>query len=223
MAKNALNRILGPAVAAFVLSVAAVNVNAETLQVRVVDVNQEPVPDVTIYVEQIGSSRDTRPPVPAVMDQRGQRFVPHILVVQKGTEVAFPNSDVVAHHVYSFSQPNNFTLPLYKGTPPEPVRFDHDGIVTLGCNIHDNMLAFIVVVDTDIYAKTDDEGVVTLEVDPDATAWNVHAWSPRFKDSRTPLVQEIRSGETLSAEFVLQSKLRPPHQDIVESILWNDY
>ena len=196
---------------------------AAPLQVRVLDVDGEPVSDVAVFVEQQGAGRQTAAPKPAVMDQRNRRFVPHILVVQKGAEVEFPNSDVIAHHVYSFSKPNNFALPLYKGTPPNPVRFDHAGIVTLGCNIHDSMLAYVVVVDTDRFGKTDDNGVVEIEIDEDATAWTVHAWSPRFRDSRDPLVLRVDAGADLGATFQLQKKLRPPHGDETESVFWDDY
>jgi len=196
---------------------------AAPLQVRVLDVDGEPVSDVAVFVEQQGTGRRSNAPKAAVMDQRNRRFVPHILVVQQGAEVEFPNSDVIAHHVYSFSRPNNFALPLYKGTPPEPVRFDHAGIVTLGCNIHDSMLAYVVVVDTDRFGKTDDSGLVEIDVDEDATAWTVHAWSPRIRDSRDPLVIQVDAGADLSATFQLQKKLRPPHGDETESVFWDDY
>jgi plastocyanin len=196
---------------------------AASLQVRVLDINGEPVHDVAVFVEQQGGRTNSGAPEPAVMDQRNRRFVPHILVVQKGAEVEFPNSDVIAHHVYSFSKPNNFALPLYKGTPPEPVRFDHAGVVTLGCNIHDSMLAYVVVVDTDRFGKTDANGLVEIDVDADATAWRVSAWSPRFRDSRDPLIMQVEAGADLSATFQLQKKLRPPHGDETESVFWDDY
>ncbi|MCH5376902.1 MAG: methylamine utilization protein [Planctomycetes bacterium] len=201
----------------------SLSVIAATLQVKVLDVDGEPVPDVAVFVEQEGVAQHAGTPEAAVMDQRNRRFVPHVLVVQKGAKVAFPNSDVIAHHVYSFSKPNNFALPLYKGTPPEPVRFDHPGIVTLGCNIHDSMLAYIVVVDTDRFGKTGDDGVVEIEVDPDAEGWRVHAWSPRFRDARGPLAQTVRAGQSPSVTFQLQKKLRPAHGEETESVFWDDY
>ena len=210
-------------VLAALLSIWAMPAGAASLQVRVLDVDGEPVSDVAVFVEQQGAGRDVAAPQPAVMDQRNRRFVPHILVVQKGADIEFPNSDVIAHHVYSFSKPNNFALPLYKGTPPNPVRFDHAGIVTLGCNIHDSMLAYVVVVDTDRFGKTDDNGLAEIDIDEDAVAWRVYAWSPRFRDSRDPLVKEVAAGDPLSATFPLQKKLRPPHGDETESVFWDDY
>ena len=73
----------------------------------------------------------TGPTASAVMDQRDMQFVPHLLVVQTGTSVEFPNSDTVAHHVYSFSNPNKFMLPMYKGDQHPPVTFEHSGVVSL--------------------------------------------------------------------------------------------
>ena len=75
------------------------------------------------------------------MDQVNLAFVPDVLVIPVHSTVQFPNSDAVSHQVYSFSSARQFQLPLYRGKPYPPVQFDQPGVVTLGCNIHDNMLA----------------------------------------------------------------------------------
>jgi plastocyanin len=198
---------------------AAVSAQAGTLDVAVVDVDGQPVPDVAVYVTSAG---DVPPPASqkVVMDQRDTQFVPHILVVQKGTSVEFPNSDVVAHHVYSFSKPNNFVLPLYKGDPHNPVVFEHDGIVTLGCNIHDDMLGYIVVVDTDKFGITDDNGRLSVVVDDMVAKSVVNIWSPRIRDR--DLSQAV-AGSASSATFSLQKKLRPPHDPGTEGAQWSEY
>jgi len=192
---------------------------AGIIDVTVLDMNGAPVPDLAVYVP--GQSRAAGDvPGTAVMDQQDTRFVPHILVIRKGTSVEFPNSDVVAHHVYSFSKPNNFVLPLYKGDPHAPVTFEHDGIVTLGCNIHDHMLAYIVVVDTDAFAITDANGNASVEVSnvPDDAELNI--WSPRIRDKE--LSRSI-TNETGSVTFSLQKKLRPPHDSGSEAVQWSEY
>src|SRR6266850_125182 len=74
------------------------------------------------------------------IEQIDLEFVPGVKAVQAGTAVSFPNRDHVRHHVYSFSQPKRFDLPLYVGTPAQPVVFDTPGVVTIGCNIHDWMV-----------------------------------------------------------------------------------
>ncbi|WP_196767929.1 hypothetical protein, partial [Streptobacillus moniliformis] len=74
--------------------------------------------------------------------------MPHVLAITVGSEVRFPNRDKLRHQVYSFSKAKTFDLPLYSGHPAAPVRFDEIGVVELGCNIHDGMIGYIVVLDT---------------------------------------------------------------------------
>ena len=199
---------------------------ADTINVSVVDHEGHPVPDVVVYVEQQNMESSARTaPGRAVVDQRQLRFMPHILVVQTGTMVEFPNSDSVAHHVYSFSKPNNFTLPLYKGDSHRPVTFEHEGIVSLGCNVHDQMLAYIAVVDTDIFGKTDTDGAVTLSV-PEATkAYDVSIWSPRIREINSTHTQTVTAGEArhVMLKFSLRDRLRQAHNAVSETSLWSEY
>lgn len=192
---------------------------AGTLDVRVLDADGEPVANVAVYVTQ-GDATTARAAESAIMDQRDTRFVPHILIVQKGTMVEFPNSDVVAHHVYSFSKPNDFVLPLYKGDAHEPIKFEHDGIVTLGCNIHDQMLGYIVVVDTHTFGTTDDIGILSVAIDAAGGDATVSIWSPRIRDQN--LSQTVAATAT-AATFSLQKKLRPAYDSDTDSMQWSEY
>lgn len=192
---------------------------AGTIDVSVVDPDGNPVPDVAVYVPGQSGGVDGEPGA-AMMDQKDTRFVPHILVIRKGTSVQFPNSDIVAHHVYSFSKPNDFVLPLYKGNPNDPVTFEHDGIVTLGCNIHDHMLAYIVVVDTDAYGVTDANGQARIAVNGLADAADIHIWSPRIRDKE---LSRTITNESSSITFSLQKKLRPAHDAGSEAVQWSEY
>lgn len=197
---------------------------AGTLDVRVVGPDGEPVPEVAVFVNQDTiSDFDPATEKTAVMDQRDIRFVPHVLVVQTGTRVEFPNSDTVAHHVYSFSKPNGFLLPLYKGATPDPVVFDVDGVVILGCNIHDNMLGYIIVVNSDTFAVTDQDGRASLDVEDTETDVEVSIWSARIRDSRDPISQTLSGANTDQLTFSLQKKLRPTHEDDTDAIEWADY
>jgi plastocyanin len=198
---------------------------AASVAVQVVGLQGEPVADVAVFIEQESVGPTALPDSPATMDQRDTQFVPHMLVIQKGQSVEFPNSDVVAHHVYSFSKPNNFVLPLYKGDVHEPIMFNHDGVVTLGCNIHDHMLGYIVVVDTDVFGTTDESGRVSLSVDDDATHYTVHIWSPRFRETESSLQKELQisNHEDAQLTFTLQKKLRAPHQSLSDGVQWSEY
>jgi plastocyanin len=105
----------------------------------------------------------TKPPANAVISQKNKTFIPLVSIIQTGASVTFPNKDSVRHHVYSFSPAKKFELKLYSGVPSTPVIFDQAGAVVLGCNIHDSMLAYIYIVDTPYFAKTEVDGKAKLE------------------------------------------------------------
>ena len=83
--------------------------------------------------------------------------------MQVGATVSFPNHDTVRHHAYSFSTPKVFELKLYSGVPGPPVVFDKPGTVIVGCNIHDQMIAYIHVVDTPYFAQTNAAGIARID------------------------------------------------------------
>ena len=165
-----------PRVAAFLLLLVVPRLVAADAQVTVLDANGQPVAGagVAVYVP-----RGVQPQAELdVMDQRNEAFVPDFLVVTAGAEVSFPNSDQVLHHVYSFSPAKTFELPLYRGMLPSPVHFDHEGIVVIGCNIHDHMIGHVWVVDTTLHALTDANGVAHFAELP-AGRYRTLAWHPR--------------------------------------------
>ena len=124
------------------------------MQVEVSDAAGKPVADAVVFLDSAEARKQVKPLAGVEMAQEKRQFVPGVLVVPVGTEVRFPNNDSVRHHVYSFSPAKKFELKLYSGTPANPVLFDRPGVVVLGCNIHDQMVGWILVVDTPYYAQT---------------------------------------------------------------------
>ena len=184
----------------FVLTLAiATPLLGATITARVSDARGRAINDAVVYAvpegRQLPLAKRT-----AVMDQRNRMFIPHVLPVQTGTSVQFPNSDDVRHHVYSFSAAKTFQLPLYKGTPANPEVFDRAGVATLGCNIHDQMSAFIVVVDTPFFAKTAN-GVAELS-DVDAGRYTVRVWYPDMRAEPQPRSITVTANDRLSLTFV---------------------
>jgi plastocyanin len=205
---------------------------AATLEISVVDEQGRPIEDVAVYAtsahgaEHAGTTTATANAATgqkAIMDQHDLQFVPHLLIVQSGTEVAFPNGDSVSHHVYSFSETKQFELPLYKGEVYPPVLFERPGIVALGCNIHDGMLGYIVVVDTPHFAKTDEQGVALIDDVPSGD-YVVAAWTPRARPTALPPTQQLAVGEgTVAAEIRITGRLSPAHEHTVSSLTWDRY
>lgn len=129
-------------------------------------------------------------PIKAVMDQFDRSFSPPVLVVPVGSTVTFPNSDTVSHQVYSFSPARRFQLPLYRGTPYPPVRFDEPGVVTLGCNIHDDMIAYVVVTAAPYFGTTDRAGNWST-MDVAAGRYRVSLWHPRLPGATHTVEQQL--------------------------------
>jgi plastocyanin len=93
-----------------------------------------------------------------VMDQQNLTFLPHVLPIPVGATVLFPNNDKVDHNVFSLSRSNKFNLGNYKPGERETVRFDNPGIVELRCDLHAEMLAYILVLRNSYFAVTDAKG-----------------------------------------------------------------
>ncbi len=203
------------------LLLASASSNAAEFEVTVLDRHGEPVPDVAVYIQSNGDDELRAAAALAVMQQLDYQFDPELLVVQTGTRVQFPNHDVVAHHVYSFSKPNNFVLPMFKGGMRPQVEFDHAGVVTVGCNLHDHMVGYILVVDSDVFGKTDHDGKVHLETD-NPHGLTVNIWNPSLKLEIETLSQAVNAGRSARLTFLLTEELRSQRNDETEALSWRE-
>ena len=200
------------------------DLSAAEVQVLIKGTEGEPLADAVVVVKPLpGTALGTvsatesgseRPR--ATIQQIDKQFEPYVSVVQKGTVVDFPNRDSILHNVYSFSKAKPFQLPLYRDKPPEPVVFDKPGVVTLGCNIHDWMVAYVYVVDTAFFAKTGSDGEALLAALPGGE-FEVRVWHPRKKRRGSSPTRRIRlePNESQRAEFTVALKpewrpRRPP-------------
>jgi plastocyanin len=171
--------------AAVVLALAATaHACAADLKVKVLGSKGQPVSDAVIMVrpEGTGNSGAIHFPWPMVVEQKDMQFRPFVLIVPVGAEVAFPNRDPFQHHVYSFSPAKTFELKLYGHDETRRVRFERAGVVSLGCNIHDDMSAFIRVVDTPYAAKTDALGEAVVHDLPSGPG-QLAVWHPYLRSS----------------------------------------
>ena len=148
-----------------------------TVQLQLQDAAGKPLADAVVFLESREARALVKPAQGAEMAQKGKQFDPTVLVVPVGTSVAFPNRDTVRHHVYSFSPTKTFELKLYSGVPANPVVFDKTGIAVLGCNIHDAMTAWVVVVDTPYFGRSSATGSVVLAQVP-AGNYRLRLWHP---------------------------------------------
>ena len=136
-----------------------------------------PLADVAVWATAKDVKKTPRDKARKVeVGQKDRAFEQLVSVVEVGKKASFPNHDVVRHHVYSFSAAKTFDLKLYAGGEAPEVDFEQEGLVVLGCNIHDKMLAYVRVVPSGIYAVTGADGVAKLDL-PEGE-WVIHAWHP---------------------------------------------
>jgi plastocyanin len=169
-------RLLAPLLLALLTAAPAL---AADLMVTVRDQGGRPAQDAVVMVHPGGRAATPgfRLAGAPRMVQRNVAFEPFVLVVPVGQDVTFPNLDKVRHHVYSFSPGAKFELKLFGREETRTHRFDKPGVAALGCNIHDQMIAFIKIVDTPYAVKTDASGQAVLKGVP-AGAVVVRVWHP---------------------------------------------
>jgi plastocyanin len=135
-----------------------------------------PAPDTVVWLD--APAAPARPqPGRVVLDQRNLAFSPHVLVVRVGTVVDFPNNDRVFHNVFSFRDGKKFDLGMYPVGTLRHVTFDRPGLSRLFCNIHPNMAAYVLAVDSPYFARADESGAFTIPDVPEGTH-TFHAWRP---------------------------------------------
>ncbi len=187
---------------------------AGDLTVSVRDAAGRPVRDAVVTVHPAAGV--PRGPIrfawPLRMTQEDIQFDPYVLVVPVGGTVAFPNLDRVRHQVYSFSRGNRFEIELFGKDQTRTHTFAAAGIAALGCNIHDQMLAYIKVVDTPWAAKTSANGDVTLGGVPAGGA-TLRVWHPRLagrgnEGSRAITVTAAAGRQTFSGDFSARASVR---------------
>lgn len=168
---------------------------AGNLNVVVKDDTGKPLANAVVQLNSPTAAKATKPgPAPAIV-QRDKAFHPQVTVITTGTAVNFPNEDNVRHHVYSFSPAKRFELKLYSGTPAAPVVFDKPGLVVLGCNIHDHMVAWVHVVDTPYHGTTDAQGRLNLTSVPNGR-YQMLVWHQRMPPQAPTTPQAVEIGPT---------------------------
>ena len=189
------------AIAALALSATA---HARDVTVTVRDAGGHPVEDAVVTLNVPGRAP---PPAHFTISQKNTMFAPFVLVIPVGSTVDFTNLDPFRHHVYSFSPAKKFELKLFGQGEKRPVRFDKPGLVSIGCNIHDSMQAFIRVVDTPFARKTDRTGRVVLRGLP-AQVRRLRVYHPRLRAPGNEMVVNVDASRDSSVTVTV--KLRRP-------------
>lgn len=188
-------------------------VNAQSLTISLSDDKKKAIQYAVVYatpkdkkyLAKLQANYEKKPYTLSIA-QRNKTYQPYVSVFQKGTLIRFLNYDRVKHHVYSFSAANNFELPLYSGVPPKSIRLNKAGVITLGCNIHDWMLAYALVVETPFFTKTNAQGKAILKNLPKGD-YQLTLWHPQQK--RNTVVQKTLNIPTKNSSLSFKMSLKP--------------
>ena len=164
------------------------------------------IPDLrraVVYLEPApAAALESREPVRARMDQRNETFLPHVLAIDQGTLVDFPNNDSTYHNVFSLSKTRKFDLGRYARGKSKSIRFERAGVVRIFCDIHSHMSAFVLVFSHPYYAKAEVDGRYRIDNVPPGT-YTVSAWHEgEVRDTKTVTVPS--QGGDVDLDFVVQ-------------------
>ena len=173
------------------LALAATAAHAGGLKVRLLDQHGKPVADavVTLLPQDPARAPAYKPEVKFI-DQKNLTFIPYIEIFRPGDTVVFRNSDGTRHHVYSFSPAKAFEFVLAPGESSAPLTLDKIGVIAVGCNIHDGMIAYLYVSGAPWIAHSGADGVVAFDDLPPG-AYTVRVWQPRLRPSQPDLAQSV--------------------------------
>ena len=160
--------------------------------------------NVAVYIEKVGDNKFPAPEEHGVVDQFNLTFVPHVIAIQKGTTIDFPNSDSVRHNVLSPPDcPMQFNLGTYDVGVVKHVTFDKPGEIPLLCNVHAEMSAFVLVLENPYFSLTGKDGVFKIENVPSGT-YKLSAWHEKLKTVTKDVT--VEAGKTTNIDFQLKKR-----------------
>jgi len=153
--------------------------SAQKITIQVVDTQAMPVDGMVVYL-----TPDNQKAMPTnystlVVTQKNKSFAPYVAVTQKDQSIAFDNQDNITHHIYSVSGGNRFDFKIKAGHSKSTQQLNHAEEIAMGCNIHDWMSGYVLVVDTPYYSQTNDKGFAIINVDL-VGRYTLSVWHPQL-------------------------------------------
>jgi plastocyanin len=141
-----------------------------------------------------------------VINQEGRAFAPYISVSQVNSNVNFVNKDDITHHIYSAGSENKFSFKIKSGETNSSVSFDHTTEVAMGCNIHDWMSGYLLVVDTPFFAKTNAQGYAYFDI-TELGKYKIIVWHPQINNTDNRMIKEASVAPNSQFSFKLKNEM----------------
>ena len=166
-----------------------------------------------LVIELIGAGTSAAPVGEFEINQLDKEFIPLLTIAGVGSSLSFNNQDQLKHHIYSVSKANPFDLPLHNGRSTKIIQLNQPGIIKLGCNIHDWMLAYVYVAQSDRVKIMDKRSIVSFS-DLPAGEYQIKIWSPRLRNTRKPVTTSVTlaggQSQTTTIKVKLRKRIRKP-------------
>jgi hypothetical protein len=160
--------------------------------------------DTIVYIEKVGDNNYDPPTEHGVVDQLNLVFLPHVIAVQKGTTIDFPNSDLVRHNVFSTPDScNQFNLGTYDIGASKPITFNESCEIPLLCNVHAEMSAYVVVLDNPYFGVTEKDGSFRIENVPPG-AYRLKTWHEKLRSVEQEV--KVEGGKTVEVSFLIKKR-----------------
>jgi plastocyanin len=183
-------------------------VQAGAVTLTIIDQHRQPVSNAVIEILNSAEIKGS-PSNIAVIDQINKAFVPEQIIIQQGQAVDFPNSDNIRHHVYSFSEAKTFELKLYADKPEKEIVFEKPGVVVVGCNIHDSMIGYIYVAQSQPFISSDLGIAHIAAANPFSQISIWHSYATNGAESRQTFdVNQLE--QNANGEYIVEIELTPP-------------
>ena len=198
--------------ALFILSLplVAITGQAAELAIHLVDVKNNPVENLVVYATpKSGVQGLPANTTQLTIDQESKKFAPYVTVMQKGQTINFNNKDDITHHIYSVSGENRFEFKLKANSMKHTQALDTAEEIAMGCNIHDWMSGYALVVDTPYYGKTDKAGKLSLNL-RELGEYQITVWHPQLEVDGNRITQSFTlSAQQQTLNIALPKELSP--------------
>ncbi|SFB99636.1 hypothetical protein [Pseudoalteromonas denitrificans] len=187
----------------------SLSTSANTIKIKVLDSDLSNIENTVVSLTPKNSNSIKQKILsPLVVTQKNKQFNPYIGVIQKGQSVVFKNNDDITHHVYSVSTNNRFDFKIKSETQNRNIQLNSLGEVAMGCNIHDWMSGFVLVVDTPFYTQTNSQSIATFE-NMLLGEYQLVIWHPQLDTPDNQIVKTINITGNKQWDFTLPRKLLP--------------
>jgi len=194
------------------------------VQVKVQSKDQQSLADMVVYLEPLSGQSLNTSTETLVIKQHNKAFSPYLSVSQTNQKVRFTNQDDITHHIYSVSKGNKFSFKIRAGQNNGNISFDHNSEVAMGCNIHDWMSGYLLVVNTPYFTKTNEQGLASF-ANVKQGKYQVVVWHPQMKsaDNRLIIEKSINDSVLFSVSLTAELEKRPVQENDDDFDFLSDY